>query len=161
MLIKYLWRPATILNGAYLKSQMSRNKIYKMKKTIVYVASIMMLSSLIQMHSTSCFAQAKVTKSTTAAKLKGILQGHYGLGSQIGEYELSFNAGKYTGIFIPNNGDREKDAILLTDLIVNESLRTITFKKGKEAKIYKGKLDKDFSLVIDGKVFDNFQQDYD
>ena len=139
---------------------MTRNKIYKMKKkTIVYVASIMMVTSAIQFNPITSFAQAKITKSTTAAKLKGTFEGHYGLGSQIGEYKLSFNAGKYSGIFIANNGDREKDAIILNDLNINESLRTINFKKGKEAKVYKGKLDKDFNLVIDGKVFDNFMQD--
>ncbi len=128
-----------------------------MKKSIFYTTSIIVVAAALQYNPITSFAQAKITKSTTAAKLKGTFEGHYGLGSQIGEYQLSFYAGKYSGIFISNNGDRE--AIVLTDLTINESLRTIIFKKGKDARIYKGKITKDFHLLVDGKQFENFQQD--
>ena len=117
-----------------------------MKKTIVYVVSIVMLSAAIQVHPIKCCAQAKVIKPATAQKLKGVLMGFYA--GADGSYNIGFEKGVYSVRFNPTSGD----GVDCSNVVADETKKTISFTKPNQSKPTKGTLTKK-GLNISGKLY--------
>jgi hypothetical protein len=98
-------------------------------------------------------AKTKVETVKPTQKLKGTLMGFYA--GKDGSYNINFGNGTYSALFNPQNGD----AIPLTNLVIDEIKKTISFNKPNNPKAQKGILTKE-GLKIDGEVYaDNTSAD--